>query len=105
MSHKNLDSKKRLRSKIISFRVSPEEGQKIDRMVALSGLNKQDYLCQRALAEEVVVQPSSRVLRGLYNQLEIFHKDLENLPDMDEMADFAGDLMAILQGLKGGVRP
>lgn len=42
MSKKNLDSCNRLRSKIISFRMSNEEAKMLDRKVALSGLTKQD---------------------------------------------------------------
>ena len=40
---KNLDSKGRWRSKIVAFRVSPEEAEQIDACVRLSGLSKQDY--------------------------------------------------------------
>lgn len=44
MSAKNLDQKGRLRSKIISFRMSPEENKLLDRKVLLSGYTKQDYI-------------------------------------------------------------
>ena len=42
MSRKNLDEHGRLRSKTVSFRVSPEEGRRLDAIVAMSGLTKQD---------------------------------------------------------------
>lgn len=42
MSRKNLNEHGRLRSKTVAFRVSPEEGRKLDAIVAMSGLTKQD---------------------------------------------------------------
>lgn len=44
MSRKNRDKYNRFRSKIIAFRVSEEENKMLETKVALSGLNKQDYL-------------------------------------------------------------
>ena len=49
MSRKNLDEHGRLRSKTVSFRVSPEEGQRLDAIVAMSGLTKQDYIVARLI--------------------------------------------------------
>lgn len=53
---KNLDSKGRLRNKIVAFRVSPEEAEQIDASVRLSGLSKQDYITKRLTDREIVVQ-------------------------------------------------
>lgn len=55
MSAKNLDQKGRLRSKIISFRMSPEENKLLDRKVLLSGYTKQDYIISCILKKEIVV--------------------------------------------------
>ena len=43
MSAKNLDNCNRWRNKTVAFRVSPEESERIDKAVRLSGLTKQDY--------------------------------------------------------------
>ena len=56
MSAKNLDSKGRFRSRTIGFRVSPEENERINKAVALSGLPKQEYCYRRCLNQEIVVQ-------------------------------------------------
>ena len=53
MSAKNLDQKGRLRSKIISFRTSPEENKLLDRKVLLSGYTKQDYIISCILKKEI----------------------------------------------------
>ncbi|EAH3820980.1 mobilization protein, partial [Listeria monocytogenes] len=44
MSVKALDRQGRWRNKIVAFRVSPEENEHLNKLVKLSGLNKQDYL-------------------------------------------------------------
>ena len=49
MSAKNLDSKGRLRNKIVSFRMSPQEAKLLDDYVSASGVNKQDYIIGRVL--------------------------------------------------------
>ena len=55
MSHKNVDSKNRLRSVVVGFRMSPEEAELLNSLVKVSGLNKQDYLINRALQQDVII--------------------------------------------------
>ena len=43
MSAKNRDNKNRWRNITVGFRVSPEENERINKAVALSGLPKQEY--------------------------------------------------------------
>lgn len=84
MSAKNTDNHNRLRSKIVSFRMSPEEAQLLDDFVSLSGLNKQDYLISRVLQREVVVQGNPRVYKGLRNELTNLTNELQNLSQVDD---------------------
>lgn len=44
MSAKNRDNKNRWRNITVGFRVSPEENERINKAVALSGLPKQEIL-------------------------------------------------------------
>ena len=46
---KRIDRKGRIRGKIISFRVSNEEAEILDRKVTLSGHSKQDYIISSIL--------------------------------------------------------
>jgi len=69
MSVKNLDGYQRWRSKNVSFRLSPEEAEQLDKYVQLSGMTKQDYLANRVLQREVVVQSNPRVFKTLRNEL------------------------------------
>ena len=56
MSAKNRDNKNRWRNITVGFRVSPEENERINKAVALSGLPKQEYCYRRCLNQDVVVQ-------------------------------------------------
>ena len=47
MSAKNRDNKNRWRNITVGFRVSPEENERINKAVALSGLPKQEYCYRR----------------------------------------------------------
>ena len=69
MSAKNVDSKGRWRNITVAFRVSPEEDAQIETAVKLTGLTKQDYITNRLLCRDVVVQGNPRVYKALRNQL------------------------------------
>lgn len=92
MSAKNLDQKGRLRSKIISFRMSPEENKLLDRKVLLSGYTKQDYIISCILNKEIVVYGNPYVFRSLHDELvRIIEIHGVNIADEDdeEMVEWA----------------
>lgn len=84
MSAKNRDEHNRWRNKTVSFRMSPEEAKLLDEFVKLSGLNKQDYLINRALQREVVVQGNPRVYKALRNELIDLTNQLKNINQLDD---------------------
>lgn len=84
MSKKNLDNHNRLRSKIVSFRMSPEEAQLLDSFVSLSGLNKQDYLISRVLQRDIIVQGNPRVYKALRNEFTNLTNELQNASQVDD---------------------
>ncbi|MDD7203879.1 MAG: hypothetical protein PUH18_05990 [Coriobacteriaceae bacterium] len=84
MSAKNLDRHGRLRSKVVAFRMSEPEAKHLDDLVAVSGLNKQDYIISKLLDREVVVKPNSRVQKALRVQLEDVARELSRLTRIDE---------------------
>ena len=84
MSKQNLDKKNRLRSRIVSFRMSPEEARLLDNFVSVSGLNKQDYLISRVLQRNVVVQGNPRVYKALRNELTNLTNELQNVSQLDD---------------------
>ena len=101
MSHKNLDTKGRLRSRIISFRVSPEEGDLLDVKVNLSGLTKQDYVIKKLTDSTVVVQPNPRVYKALKTQLEAVLAELKEKEPSDELLETIRLIATTLDGMNG----
>ena len=102
MSAKNLDTKGRLRSRIISFRVSPEEGDLLDVKVKLSGLTKQDYVIKKLTDSTVVVQPNPRVYKALKDKLGEVLTELKTKEPTDELLETSRLIATTLDGIKGG---
>ena len=103
MSAKNLDTQGRLRSKIISFRVSPEEGELLDTKVKLSGLTKQDYIIKKITDSTVTVQPNPRVYKALKTQLENVLTELQEKEPSDDLLETIRLINATLYGMKGEI--
>lgn len=105
MSAKNLDRHNRWRSKTIAFRMSPQEADILDSNVRLSGLTKQDYLCARALQQQITVVGNPRVYKALRNELAAVLEELQRIEAGssvdDELLDTIELIAVILGGLKG----
>lgn len=84
MSAKNVDGKGRLRSKIVSFRMSPEEANMLDGFVLISGINKQDYLISRALQRDVIINYSPRLEIGIKKELIALCNELKRVNELTE---------------------
>ena len=87
MSTKNLDSKGRLRNKIVSFRMSPKEAKLLDDYVSVSGLNKQDYIIGMVLRTEITVNPGPRVYKGLRDKLNNVYSELCRIEKGSEISE------------------
>jgi hypothetical protein len=102
---KNLDNKRRWRSRTVGFRVSEEEGKLLDNLVALSGLSKQDYILKRLECRDVVVQGNPRVYKALRNQMTDIYEELKRLErcsdDNDELLYTIQVVAETMKGLKG----
>ena len=104
MSAKNRDNKNRWRNITVGFRVSPEENERINKAVALSGLPKQEYCYRRCLNQDVVVQGNPRVYKALKNQLAEVLSELqkiENSSVSDELLETIRLINTTLNGMKG----
>ena len=105
MSAKNRDNKNRWRNITVGFRVSPEENERINKAVALSGLPKQEYCYRRCLNQDVVVQGNPRVYKAPKLELAAVLTELKRIEagnSVDEELMNVIELIAIiLGGLKG----
>lgn len=105
MSHKLLDNQGRHRNVTMAFRVSPEEAQVIDSLVAASGLTKQDYITTRLENREVTVVSSSRTHKALRDEMGRVYRELRRIRNGSEVSQELADVIDILAkefvGLKG----
>lgn len=83
MSAKNMDIHNRWRSKTVAFRMSPEEAMQLDMRVSVSGLSKQEYLINKVLEKEIIVNPNPRVEKNLRIYLQQLHTELETIMTTD----------------------
>lgn len=94
MSAKNLDSKGRLRSRVVGFRMSEEESEELNKKVALSGMNKQDYIIESLLKRKIRIVGCRKVIREVQMQLEAI---LEELQFLDDNTDIEEDIIVPLK--------
>lgn len=101
---KSLDYKGRWRNHTVAFRVSDEEANLLNDLVALSGLTKQDYITRRLLCRDVVVQGNPRVYKALKNQMSAIYEELKRMesisPDNDELLYTLQVIAITLDGLR-----
>lgn len=104
MSAKNLDRHNRWRSKTIAFRMSPQEADILDSNVRLSGLTKQDYLCARAMQQQITVVGNPRVYKALRNELSAVLDELKRIEAgaavHDDLLDRIEQINITLYGMK-----
>lgn len=103
---KKYDYCNRERSVTVGFRVSPEESQMINDLVAISGMTKQDYITAKLLNRDIIVQGNPRVYNMLRNSLQ---KVLTELKSLKRCEDAPPELWILIEqinktlyGLKGG---
>ncbi len=104
MSAKNLDGQGRWRNVTVAFRVSPEEDQLLETFVKLSGMTKQDYITNRLLEKDVVVQGNPRVYKALRDKYEEVLAELKRIekggdvrPELTQTIEF---MSIIINGMK-----
>lgn len=89
----------RKKSKTISFWVTPAQAAEIDEMAEISGLTKQDYLTRRMLDQQVIIVPSSRVVKNLKEKSERIAHKLESIVDASQLGDMLLDKLRWLAGI------
>jgi len=88
----------RLRNKILNFRTTPEEREKIEARIALSGLEKQDYFIQSCLYNKVICYGNVRVFEEIQNRLLSIENELKHITVTEDVsADTLENLRMILE--------
>ena len=104
MSAKRVDAKNRWRNVMVSFRASPEEAQQLDRLVALSGLTKQDYIMKRLADREITVESNPRVYKALRIAMSRILQELQRISDSSEISDELKELIGMIATILGEMK-
>ena len=70
MSQKVYDGHGRWRNRHVTFHMSDQEIEELNRAVAMSGLTKQEYLISRVMNRDITIMPNSRVYKLLLEQMK-----------------------------------
>lgn len=97
MSVKNRDPKGHWRCKTVAFRVSPEEGQRLDMQVKTSGMLKQDFIIKRLLNDEITVRPNVRIQKYLAEYLTEMTAELKRLETVSESSYILENIRYLLE--------
>ena len=103
MSEKALDNRGRWRNVTVAFRMSPEENTMLNNLVSLSGMTKQEYIIQRLLKKDVVVQGNPRVYKALRGQMERIYEELQRISDCTELDPDFVELVRFVAGVYDGM--
>lgn len=79
------DSQGRRRNTTVSFRVSAEEAELLDSLVAMSGKTKQEYIMSCLENHHVTVIPNSRVHKALYDEMGQIYRELRRIRKGSDM--------------------
>ena len=105
MSAKNCDDHNRWRNITVGFRVSPEENERLNRAVALSGLPKQEYCYRKCMDNDITVTPNPRIFKALKNALDDVLTELKRVntgsQPSDELVNDITLIAKMLNDMKG----
>ena len=104
MSAKSLDTHGRWRSLTIAFRISPEDNEQLNRLAQLSGLTKQEYITQRLLCRDVIIQGNPRVYKALRESMIAIQTELERIAAGESIPDDILELMQYIAQIMEGMK-
>ena len=88
----------------VGFRVSAETAQDIDRMVALSGMKKQDYIVSQLLEGTIHVTPSPAMYKALREEMREVCRQLNRLRKGENPSEHLLDTCDLLADMMYGLR-
>jgi len=104
MSSKNYDNYNRWRSRQTSFRLSEEEFAQLAMYVKLSGRSKQEYITDRVLNRDVVVQGNTRVYKALRDTLAEVLAELRRIEAGGTVSPELNGTIRMIAGIMDGLR-
>ena len=102
VSPKMQEEKKRKRSVIVNFRVTPEEKKLLDNRIEISGMQRQDYFIKSCLYQKIITYGNIRTFDVMRKKAVEINKHLSSVSKSEEL-DFEvlESLRMILEMLDG----
>ena len=101
---KKKDEKRRMRNVIMNFRVSPEEKERIEERIALSGLMMSEYFINSCLGNQIVTYGNVRTFEKMRQDLVEIKNHLTRIERTDELDPVVMEqllmILEIYQGLE-----
>ncbi len=91
---------KRVRSKTISFYVTPEENKQIQARIKIAGMPKGEYFIESLLHQKICISVGKYQSDRLSLEMKKLRIALENIKDEDSLDDALGECKALLEQLK-----
>lgn len=91
---------KRVRSKTISFYVTPEENQQIQARIKIAGMPKGEYFIESLLHQKICISVGKYQSDRLSLEMKKLRIALENIKDEDSLDDVLDECKALLAQLK-----
>ena len=91
---------KRVRSKTISFYVTPEENQQIQARIKIVGMPKGEYFIESLLHQKICISVGKYQSDRLSLEMKKLRLALENTNDVESLKDVIDECMVLLEQLK-----
>ena len=102
VSPKMKDEKKRKRSVIVNFRVTPEEKKLLDNRIEISGMQRQDYFIKSCLYQKIITYGNIRTFDVMRKKVVEINKHLNLISKSEELdLEILESLRMILEMLDG----
>ena len=80
-----VNCKARKRNTIINFRVSPEEKERIDARIAMTGMDKAEFFIQSCLYQAILVRGNVRTFREFEREIKELAMQIDRNVKLEEM--------------------
>lgn len=91
---------KRVRSKTISFYVTPEEKQQIQARIKIAGMPKGEYFIESLLHQKICISVGKYQSDRLSLEMKKLRLALENTNDVESLKDVIDECKVLLEQLK-----
>ncbi len=103
---KKVKKEQRVRNMILNFRVSPEEKERIEKRIELSGMSKSDFFINSCMHQKIVTFGNVKTfdaMRARLNKIEERLMEIEVIDDADaDLIESLRTILEIFEGLKKG---